>query len=308
MSTIQSFLKIHVGFLMVFSAMIITNSMMEGKDWSSLLGAGVTFIIVGLIMVMVNRIISSREEEELAKYVSTRLARTKSGYHLGRDLEAGGHGHLHSTNNTAGGGGSGTTCTTSCDPQYQNLRVPRRAMSARVPPSRSPSIQLKRSASARRSIRGQRAGSTTIELLPPATSEATIGNEQPISRSPSTYSHLSVKNGNVPPPSYEDVVTYVGVPASIKSKCTDHDDENSSKATGHLEVTTDDGIVTKTVLEPKDNLPALTVTTSSDKTSSKSSVLITTSKKRGGRRTSSDDAAAVIEKGALEHQNSTNKS
>ena len=80
---------------MVFSAMIITNSMMEGKDWSSLLGAGVTFIIVGLIMVMVNRIISAREEEELAKYVSTRLARTKSGYHLGRDLEAG---HLHSTN------------------------------------------------------------------------------------------------------------------------------------------------------------------------------------------------------------------
>ena len=60
-----------LGFLMVFSAMI-TNSMMEG-DRSHLLGVGVTFIMVGLIMVMVNRIITAREEEELAKY---RLAST----------------------------------------------------------------------------------------------------------------------------------------------------------------------------------------------------------------------------------------
>ena len=75
-----------LGFLMVFSAMI-TDSMVEG-DWSHLLGVGVTFIMVGLIMVMVNRIISAREEEELAKYVSQRLARTRSGYHIGRDLEA----------------------------------------------------------------------------------------------------------------------------------------------------------------------------------------------------------------------------
>ena len=74
-----------LGFLMVFSAMI-TNSMVEG-DWSHLLGVGVTFIMVGLIMVMVNRIITAREEEELAKYVTTRLARTRSGYHIGRDLD-----------------------------------------------------------------------------------------------------------------------------------------------------------------------------------------------------------------------------
>ena len=73
-----------LGFLMVFSAMI-TNKMVEG-DWSSLLGVGVTFIMVGLIMVMVNRIITAREEEELAKYVSNRLARTRSGYHIGKDL------------------------------------------------------------------------------------------------------------------------------------------------------------------------------------------------------------------------------
>ena len=190
-----------LGFLMVFSAMIITNSM-EGKDWSSLLGAGVTFIIVGLIMVMVNRIISAREEEELAKYVSGRLARTRSGYHIGRDLDAGA--------------------------EQQHLRVPRRAMSARVPPTRSPSVQIKRSASARRSMRGSR----TLGI--------TVSDPHPLSRSPSTYSHLSVNKNcnNIPPPSYEDAVT----------TCT---------PTNGITVTE---TVTETVCESKNNVPALTVT------------------------------------------------
>lgn len=89
-----------LGFLMVFSAMI-TNSMVEG-DWSRLLGVGVTFIMVGLIMVMVNRIITTREEEELAKYVSGRLARSRSGYHIGnRDLEAA-EGHYRNSSSRRG--------------------------------------------------------------------------------------------------------------------------------------------------------------------------------------------------------------
>ncbi len=58
-----------------------------GTDWGHLLGVGVGLIIVGLIMVMVNRIITAREEEELTRYVSGRLARTRSGHTLHRDLE-----------------------------------------------------------------------------------------------------------------------------------------------------------------------------------------------------------------------------
>ena len=175
-------------------------------------------------MVMVNRIITAREEEELAKYVSGRLARTRSGYHLGRDLEDG--------QGQAGAGG--------------HLRVPRRAMSARVPASRSPSVPLKRSASARRSVRGhQHLGLTT--------------SEPPMTKSPSTYSHLSVKNGNVPPPSYEDATRCPKV-------------RTATSVTSMVEV------VTETVLDPKDNNIPAVIVTSTQRSSSKK-----------GRRTSSED-------------------
>ena len=75
-----------LGFLMIFSSMI--PSSVVDADWSRLLGVGVCLLIVGLMMVMVNRIISAREEEELQRYVSTRLGRTRSGQVMCRDLES----------------------------------------------------------------------------------------------------------------------------------------------------------------------------------------------------------------------------
>ena len=48
-------------------------------DWSRLLGVGLAFIFIGLIMVMVNRILTAREEEELSQYVKQRLSRTRYG-------------------------------------------------------------------------------------------------------------------------------------------------------------------------------------------------------------------------------------
>ena len=145
-----------LGFLMVFSAMITNSMMQNNNNWSSLLGVGVTFIIVGLIMVMVNRIISAREEEELAKYVSQKLARTRSGYQIGsRDVEA-----------------------AEADQPQSQLQPPiqpqlRRAMSTRV------HSNVSRKASTRRSMRVVKAPSH----------EALKGSN-------STQSHLSVKNGN----------------------------------------------------------------------------------------------------------------
>ena len=49
----------------------------DQADWSQLLGVGVAFIFIGLIMVMVNRIITAREEEELSQYVKQSLSRTR---------------------------------------------------------------------------------------------------------------------------------------------------------------------------------------------------------------------------------------
>jgi len=76
-----------LGFLMIFSSMI--PSSLIKADWSRLLGVGVAFIFIGLIMVMVNRIITAREEEELSKYVKQRLSRTRSGQAFVRDPECG---------------------------------------------------------------------------------------------------------------------------------------------------------------------------------------------------------------------------
>ena len=71
-----------LGFLLIFSSMIPAN--VVNADWSKLLGVGVAFLIVGLLMVMVNRILSAQEDEELKTYVSTRLGRTRSGQVLCR--------------------------------------------------------------------------------------------------------------------------------------------------------------------------------------------------------------------------------
>ena len=84
-SSLTAVVFILLGFLIVFSAMI-TNSVMEG-DWSHLSVVGLTFITVGLIIVMVKGIFTAREEEELAEYGTTRLAGTRSGYLIGRDLD-----------------------------------------------------------------------------------------------------------------------------------------------------------------------------------------------------------------------------
>ena len=150
-----------LGFLMVFSAMI-TNSMTGNNNWSSLLGVGVTFIIVGLIMVMVNRIISAREEEELAKYVSQKLARTRSGYQIGnRDVEA----NAASNTDQPIEQPLSTQLQPPIQPQF------RRAMSTRVHGN------VNRKASTRRSMRIK------------SESEA-------LKSSNSTQSHLSVKNGS----------------------------------------------------------------------------------------------------------------
>ena len=49
-----------LGFLMIFSSMVPTT--ITKADWSQLLGVGVAFIFIGLIMVMVNRIIKMATE------------------------------------------------------------------------------------------------------------------------------------------------------------------------------------------------------------------------------------------------------
>ena len=71
----SSLIKVRAGCMRLVSPVYMTIPLQA--DWSSLLGVGVAFIFIGLIMVMVNRIITAREEEELSKYVAQRLSRTR---------------------------------------------------------------------------------------------------------------------------------------------------------------------------------------------------------------------------------------
>ena len=81
-----------IAFLLLFSGLISRSRSGQAldSDWSTLIGVGIALLLVGLFMVMVNRILTEREEEELAKYVHHRLARTRSGHALAlRETEIG---------------------------------------------------------------------------------------------------------------------------------------------------------------------------------------------------------------------------
>ena len=81
-----------IAFLLLFSGLISRSRSGQAldSDWSTLIGVGIALLLIGLFMVMVNRILTEREEEELAKYVHHRLARTRSGHALAlRDTESG---------------------------------------------------------------------------------------------------------------------------------------------------------------------------------------------------------------------------
>ena len=149
-----------LGFLTVFSAMI-TNSVMEG-NWSHLSGVGLTFIVVGLIMVMVDRSLTASEEEELAEYGTTLLTRTRSGYLIGRDLDN--------------------------QDRLLQTKSPQLSASARLPPKSAMGSNYvnSKSASMRRANKVRRKNSS----VPPESSQTSL-------RSSSNHSHLAVKNSMV---------------------------------------------------------------------------------------------------------------
>ena len=76
-----------IGFLMVITAMI--PGYIESDKARDVVGTGSFFVCFGGALTLLNRILSKREEDSLSEYVSTRLARSKSGGRLVRDAESG---------------------------------------------------------------------------------------------------------------------------------------------------------------------------------------------------------------------------
>ena len=76
-----------VGFLLVITGMIPRYS--SGAKGYDLAGTGTFFVVIGGVLTLLNRVISRREDDSLEKYVSGRLARSKSGGRLVRDCDSG---------------------------------------------------------------------------------------------------------------------------------------------------------------------------------------------------------------------------
>lgn len=62
----------------------------SGGWWNELVAVGLFAIFVGVFLIILNRVIAKKEEDDLEEYVQRQLTRSKSGHRLERDVETGG--------------------------------------------------------------------------------------------------------------------------------------------------------------------------------------------------------------------------
>lgn len=96
LSTSIGMLHIGVCFLVLglflIGSGLLPDDMMSwrgGGYWNELVVTGLFVTAVGIFLVILNKIVSKKEEEELQNYVARQLTRSKSGHRLERDSETG---------------------------------------------------------------------------------------------------------------------------------------------------------------------------------------------------------------------------
>lgn len=57
--------------------------------WNELVATGLFAVILGVFLLVLNCLISKREEDDLEEYVQRQLTRSRSGHRLERDVETG---------------------------------------------------------------------------------------------------------------------------------------------------------------------------------------------------------------------------
>lgn len=62
----------------------------SGGWWNELVAVGLFAIFVGVFLIVLNRVIAKKEENDLEEYVQRQLTRSRSGHRLERDAETGG--------------------------------------------------------------------------------------------------------------------------------------------------------------------------------------------------------------------------
>ncbi|XP_039301726.1 uncharacterized protein LOC105194158 [Solenopsis invicta] len=93
---------LHIGVVfMVLGAFLLTSGLLPGDLahwgtkasggwWNELVAIGLFAIIVGIFLIVLNRVIAKKEEDDLEEYVQRQLTRSRSGHRLERDVETGG--------------------------------------------------------------------------------------------------------------------------------------------------------------------------------------------------------------------------
>lgn len=62
----------------------------SGGWWNELVAIGLFAVLVGIFLIILNRVIAKKEENDLEEYVQRQLTRSRSGHRLERDVETGG--------------------------------------------------------------------------------------------------------------------------------------------------------------------------------------------------------------------------
>lgn len=93
---------LHIGVVfLVLGAFLLMSGLLPGDLahwgsksstgwWNELVAVGLFAIGVGVFLIVLNRVIAKKEEDDLEQYVQRQLTRSKSGHRLERDVETGG--------------------------------------------------------------------------------------------------------------------------------------------------------------------------------------------------------------------------
>ncbi|KYN35739.1 hypothetical protein ALC56_09939 [Trachymyrmex septentrionalis] len=106
----------------------------SGGWWNELVAVGLFAILVGIFLIVLNRVIAKKEEDDLEEYVQRQLTRSRSGHRLERDVETGGLTTRHARRAKQMRQVSSDTCLEIKD----NGKVDGGGSPPRSPPPRSP--------------------------------------------------------------------------------------------------------------------------------------------------------------------------
>lgn len=90
---------LHIGIVLLVLGLFLVGSGIIPDDyttwgasinwWNQLVLSGITAMIIGVFLIVLNHYLSQREEDELSRYVESQLTRSRSGKRLIKDEETG---------------------------------------------------------------------------------------------------------------------------------------------------------------------------------------------------------------------------